>query len=164
MISREIPVGTRRCQGGFTLLELVVVCLIVGVMAMVAVPAVSGAMVRTRVDQAASVVAEDFSRAFTLAGRARHPIQIAFETDDLLYRLVNQSTGEVIVERRFGSGSGYGLTSVSTSKDTVEVYPNGFAIGLDEGDEVEPLVVRVGIGDATRVITLTSTGRIRVGE
>lgn len=155
--------GTRG-RSGFSLLELLIVCVILGVVAAAAAPAISTAMVRTKVSQAASLVTGDLSRAFTLAGRARYPVRVSFEVDSLRYRVVNLATGELILDRRFGQGSEYQLTEMAVSEEQVDILPSGFAAIPGETEPMSPLVVRLGANGATREITLTRTGRIKVGE
>lgn len=131
------------------------VCVILGLVAAAAAPAISTALVRTKVSQAAGVVAGDLSRAFTLASRARHPVRITFDEESLVYQVVDLSTGALISERRLGEGSEYRLTVVVPSVATVDVLPTGFASN--------DLSVTIGVAGHTRNIRMTRTGRVQVG-
>gem|GEM_PF-1777238 len=152
-----------RARSGFTLLELLIVCVVLIVVVALSAPAISTALVRTKVSQAASLVAGDLSRAFTLAGRARHPVRISFESDSLRYRVVSLATGEVILDRRFGQESEYRLTEMEVSQDQIDIMPNGFVAIPGETEPMTSLVVRLAASGASREIIMTRTGRIRVG-
>lgn len=153
-----------RDRSGFTLLELLIVCVVLIVVVAVSAPAISTALVRTKVSQAASLVAGDLSRAFTLAGRARYPVRVSFEIDSLRYRVVNLATGELILDRRFGEESEYRLTAMAVSQDLIDILPNGFVSVPGETEPMEPLVVRLAASRASRQITLTRTGQVKVSE
>lgn len=162
MINPETRGGIgMRGRPGFTILEMLVVCVILGLVAAAAAPAISTALVRTKVRQAANVVAADLTRAFTLASRARHPVQISFDTEALTYRMVDKATGNLISERRFGNDSEYGLAIMVPTVELVDILPTGFA-SFPNSANPGPLEVTVGVSGHTRKIRMTLTGRVQV--
>lgn len=143
-----------RAAPGFTLVEALLVCAILGILAATAAFGVSSAIGKTRINQAANIVANDLTRAFTVAGRARQPVRIVFDASSLEYRLVYRETNVLISERNFGQGAEHVLSSLTPSLDELDVFPNGFAS--------EAVAVIIEIAGHQREITMTRTGKVQV--
>src|SRR5687767_10312717 len=91
LISRRIS--------GFTLLEVIVALLIIGVLAAAAMPAVARAISHSGVTNSASVVAGDIQAAFSLAARQRKPVRIVFVDSTRSYTIRDRATGTVLRSR-----------------------------------------------------------------
>ena len=70
--------STRRPKG-FTLTELLMVIVILGILAALATPRVYQTVARAKVKQAAGVLSADLEQAVALAGRTRKPMVVSKE-------------------------------------------------------------------------------------
>jgi prepilin-type N-terminal cleavage/methylation domain-containing protein len=82
---------------GFTLLELMIGLIIMGMMARFAVPELRGLLTNYRLNNAAKVVWFDLHRARMLAIRQRTTMQVNFTTT--AYNVVRSDTGAVVFRR-----------------------------------------------------------------
>lgn len=145
-----------RSRDGFTLLELLIVLIIVGIAAGVAIPQVGRMLAQTRVQRAASVVAADLKLAHSLAGRQRQPVRIVVDAAAQVLRVRNDATTAVYSERYFHSGGEYPVDSFATTDASVVVYPNGLSDGQ--------LIITLGAAGRSRQILMTRAGQVRVSE
>ena len=79
-----------RCAGAFTLIELVIVIAIVSITAAIAIPRLSGASTRYRVDSAVQQVIADINVTAAMANRASAAHSIQFDAAAETYTLVGQ--------------------------------------------------------------------------
>ena len=145
-----------RSRNGFTLLELLIVLIIVGIAAGVALPQVGRMLAQTRVQRAAGVVAADLKLAHSLAGRQRQPVEIVLDAANQVMRVRDDATSTVYSERYFHSAGEYPVDSFTTTDASVVVYPNG----LSDGN----VTITVGAGGRSRQILMTRGGMVRVSE
>jgi len=143
-----------RRRAGFTLIEALVVVILIGILATMALPNVTRSMKRIRSDRALTVIKGDMENAFSLAARQGRPILIAFDTDVRSYEVKDRATNAVIFTRHFGSASPYGTKGMWVSNATVTVFPSGFAS--------TPYWIRFDWGDNDyRWILVRRTGQMR---
>jgi type IV fimbrial biogenesis protein FimT len=158
---RRLPASTRHTgirvsggvagrPGGFTLLELMIVVVILGVMTGVAAPRMHSLIERQQVDRAAQVVASDVRTAFTSAARGRVPVRVTIAAPGARYTITNRTTGDTIVQRNLGTGD-LRVASVTATTGTLDVFPNGIAgtgvtlvVGDPKGYSRRVMVSRVG--------------------
>src|SRR6185436_17675025 len=69
-----------RARHGFSLMEMLIVVILIGIVMSVAGVRVSGMMTQQRVIRAASTIQTQMETAFALAGRNRVPMKIVFAT------------------------------------------------------------------------------------
>ena len=92
--------STRR-PNGFTLTELLMVIVILGILAALATPRVYQTVARAKVKQPAGVLAADLEQAVALAGRTRKPVVVAKEpaTTYTIRDRVASGTGTLRLQR-----------------------------------------------------------------
>ena len=153
MVSGKRRPGSR-CFPGFSMLEMVVVCLIIGMLVAISVPKMALIIRHERVNRAAQVIVQDLQNGFALAGRQRAPVRLTFTPSTATYVFSDRSTGTAIMTRILSTGADYSLTSMTVSSNTVDVLPNG--IGST------PFTVTIANGDYSRVINASSAGFVRL--
>lgn len=135
---------------GLTLVELVLVCTLVGLVAGIAVPRASGMLDALRLSQASHEVAA----AVTLARAA------AIRRADYARLIVDGSRGEVRIESggdtlyRRGLGDLHHV-SVLASRDTITYAPTGLGYGVANSTIV------ISIGAKAETVTVSRLGRMR---
>jgi prepilin-type N-terminal cleavage/methylation domain-containing protein len=140
---------------GFTLLELIVVVLIVGVLAMMTGPAMSRIVRHNRVNRSATLIAADLQNAFAVAARQREPIRIQADAATKSYQFIDRKSGAVLRIRTFyGDTSEYRLTRLVFTPTTIDVFPSGISSAA--------LVVDLSNGDYSRQVTASTAGFIRM--
>ena len=144
----------RRLRKGFSIIELAVITIIFALLLSVVAPKVTAAMVHTRVNKAAALVAADVRQGFELAGRARAPIRLSYTSSTMTYSLANRTTGAVIRSRAMGTTSEYKLKSLTFSPATIDFFPSGVSSAN--------LTVTVAGSGYSRTVTATTAGLVRV--
>ena len=139
---------------GFTLLELVIVLVIMGVATAITFPTISRITTHSRVNQAAMVVAQDLSLAASAAARERKPIRIARGADRASITLSERAGGKLLSTRWLGRGDAYGLDSIAFSVSPVDLFPSGMTSSA--------LSVMLWSGTYSRQVTMSRAGWVRV--
>lgn len=157
------PVGARRGGGtaifaahraGFTMVELVFALLIMSILVGMAMPKLSHALARSRVDSAAVVLASDLELALSLSVRQGTPVRISYDVAERMYRFTDRTSGTVLHSRRFSSGSGFAASDIVFSEPSVDVFPRRVAS--------TSLRVTISAGEARAGVDLMPGGLIRV--
>jgi type II secretion system protein H len=147
-------VATRGLRG-FSLFELLIVVVILGILATMVGPAMSRVVRHNRVNRAAMVIASDLQNAFAVAAREREPVRIQADASTRSYQFVDRKSGAVLRIRTFyGDTSEYRLTSLVFTPTTFDVFPNGVSSA--------PVTINLANGDYARVITASTAGFVRV--
>ena len=144
----------RHNRSGFSMLEMLVVLIIVGILAAITIPRFSRVMRHERVNRAAQVIVADLQNGFAMAGRQRAPVRLTFTASTMTYVFSDRATGTVFQTRIMDKRSEYALTTMTATPATVDVLPNG--IGSTA------LTVTVAQGDYSRSVTASSAGFVRL--
>ena len=72
-----------RARAGFSMIELIVVLVIVGIIFGISAGRIHDLIIQERVARAATAVQNDLEAAFAIATRNRRPIRIVVELDDM---------------------------------------------------------------------------------
>jgi prepilin-type N-terminal cleavage/methylation domain-containing protein len=127
-LQRRRPVHGPRARSGFSILEMLVVVVLVGIIMSVAGVRVSGMMVQQRVIRAASTIQTDMEMAFAVAARNREPTKLLFSssTGAIVLRVTNRA-GTMEYKRTDMKPMGLNNGDVTASSTDITVFPNGFA-------------------------------------
>lgn len=124
---RRVFHGTR-ARPGFSILEMLVVVILVGIVMSVAGVRVSGMMTQQKVIRAASTIQTEMELAFALAGRNRAPTKLVFSSSSGAITLrVTDRTGGTAYHTTDMKTMGLVDGDVVASSNEVTVFPNGFA-------------------------------------
>ena len=143
------PNNPRR-SAGFTLIELVIVMVIVGVLAAIALPRMSQAAERQRLDAASKRVIADFALAQTRARAASESVTINFDLDTNSYQL-DAVGGDAITVQLGEEPYGVKLSFAEFGTGTTATF-NGFGLPTATGE------IMLSTNQGTTTILLLSSG------
>jgi prepilin-type N-terminal cleavage/methylation domain-containing protein len=150
-----VPGARKPARAGFTILELLVVCVILLVLTSMAYPPIAASVATTRAENAARAIASDLRHAVTLAARQGTPVRVQFDANGLELRLINRA-GQVLHRRTLGNGTEFPLASAAASTTSVDVFPNRVASG--------PFAVTLSTSAASRRVTMSRAALVRIEE
>lgn len=144
-----------RRRTGFTLTELLMVIVILGILAALATPRMYQTVARSKVKQAAGVIAADLEQAVALAGRSRKPMVVTLEsaTTYTIRDRVASGTGTLRLQRVLTLTGDQGVNSLFFSRARLQIFPNGTTDGA--------FTVAVGGAGMTRLVTVSAAGQVR---
>jgi len=117
-----------RSRPGFSLTELIITCILIGVVSAISAGRITSMRAQQEVTRSAGLIQTQMEKAFAIAGRNRAPIHILWNPTTMTLTVTNRA--ETVT---YGAPArlkdDYGLKSgeVTASQNSVEVYPNGFA-------------------------------------
>lgn len=139
-----------RRRPGFTLIELMIVVVIVGLLLGIAVPNVGRQISTDRANRAAAVVLGMLDEAGQLAVRRNAPVTVTLASGVVFVR--DRATNAVLRQRTFGGND---------MKANVSFAPNGGITIFPNGRANAALTVTLTGGNATATVTRTATGILR---
>jgi prepilin-type N-terminal cleavage/methylation domain-containing protein len=153
------PISRQRSRLGFTMIEMALVLLVIGIMTAMTIPSLQRNMLSHQTRRAAATVAGDLERAFTLAGRYRKPMRLscvvaAGVCSNATYTIADRTGGTVRVRRELRNDGDLGTMSVTLSATPVDIFPSGVS--------TLPDTVRITAGNSTRRIVMTTAGQVRI--
>ena len=98
---------------GFTLLEVAVTLMLIGIVTTFGVLRFNGYFQRVAAQRAAQVFARDLTLARGWATRGRQPVVIRFYETGLWYEVAEQATGTQVAVRRFGANADIDLSAIA---------------------------------------------------
>jgi prepilin-type N-terminal cleavage/methylation domain-containing protein len=137
----------RASQRGFTAIELLIVCVIIGVMLAIAAPRVRAMTDAISVDAAAREIMSVFAVARLVALRDRGA---EVRVDSMTVRLI--SHGGLVRERRVADAHGI---RIRTTLGVVRYAATGIGLGLSNGS------IYLSKGAAADTIVISRLGRVR---
>jgi type IV fimbrial biogenesis protein FimT len=147
--------ATTRGLKGFSLFELLIVVVILGIAATMVGPAMSRIVRHQRVNRAAKIIVSDLENAFAVAARQREPVRIQADATTRSYQFVDRKTGTVLRIRAFyGDTSEYRLSSLVFNPTTFDVFPNGISSSA--------VTIDLANGDYSKRITASTAGFVRL--
>ena len=136
---------------GFTLIEIAIVLVVIGVMAGLATPRIAGYMDRLAVRRAEDETAAFYNRVRIAAVYRAVRVRVGFSGDSLI--AVAEGSVDSIVWRLPGPTQ-YGV-ALTASRPEIRLYPNGLGLGAAN----TKLVFRRGA--AADSLTISRLGRLR---
>jgi prepilin-type N-terminal cleavage/methylation domain-containing protein len=147
--------ATKRGLKGFSLFELLIVVVILGIAATMVGPAMSRIVRHQRVNRAAKIIVSDIQNAFAVAARQREPVRIQADATTRSYQFIDRKSGTVLRIRAFyGDTSEYRLSSLVFTPTTFDVFPNGISSTA--------VTIALANGDYNRTITASTAGFVRL--
>jgi type IV fimbrial biogenesis protein FimU len=147
--------GRASDEGGFTIIELMMVITLLGIFAIIAVPRVNVVIMHQRVNEAAVLVSQDLGRAASAAATQRRPVRISLGDDQQSYVVTDAIGGDTLWLRTLAEDEFRGA-SVSFSESPLDIFPTGFTSA--------PLTVTLKSGDYSRSVSMSTAGWVRDGE
>ncbi len=144
----------KRSTAGFSVLELTIALVIIGIAAVAILPRMSRSIQSSTAQGAASVIAADLETASATAARSRRPVYLQCDCSSLSYRVADQAGDTLRVFRKLDGASGMQVTSLRFSTSPVYIGPNGLATAPD--------TVTVTVGSSTRKVVMSRTGLVRI--
>jgi len=143
----------RKKRAGFSLIEMLLVLIVIGLLVRITVVKTSRIMRHERVNRAAQVLVQDLQNGFAMAGRQRAPVRLTFTSATKTYVFSDRLAGTVYLTRIMDNRTEYQLSAMTPSVATIDILPNG--IGSTA------FFVDVGLGDYSKRVTASSAGFIR---
>jgi len=144
-----------RARAGFSIMELLIVMLIMGVMAQLSMGRVHALMNQQRVVHAASAIRNDLEAAFQIAARNRKPVQIKWDAANQQF-IIGDRSGSMFYRKTNLGRQAYGFQNgeVTVSQSPLQVYPNGLA--------ADELVITINSQGVKKMIKMSRAGLVQV--
>jgi type II secretion system protein H len=138
----------RARKHGFSLIELLLVLVIMGVAAALSLPRIARTSNQAKLHRAAQALQMDVQQAFAIAARNRAPVLVRWNSSKMVLELTNLAGSTVYRRSAIGAGAGYGLVAseVSVAPTALVVFPNGLA-----ADTLRIALARNGLSKTLRV-------------
>lgn len=143
-----------RSTSGFTLMELLLVVVIIGIVTAAIIPRIARSREATTAKSVASVIGGDVEAAFSAAARSRRPMLFRCDCPNHQYEVADQTDGSIRLSRRLDSTTNLIVDRLALSSTSVVIGPNGIAS--------EAFVVDVGVGASARRVMVSRTGQVRI--
>ncbi len=154
-LTMSTPLGCASpSRSGFSLIEVSLALIVLGVITLIAMPRVGQSIARHRLDRATAQVASDLENAFAIAQREGKPIRLSCSCDSGRYQLTDPSGRTVRLSRALTADSSYAVQSLVFSTTPVDIFPSRTASSAD--------TVTISSGGSARRIVMTTSGEVRI--
>jgi prepilin-type N-terminal cleavage/methylation domain-containing protein len=165
-MARRVPYRTgmrdhpSRRRSGFTFIEMLIVFVVFGAVAMISIRSVGDTLRRDRVAKVSAILSADIEQAFATAARLREPVRMVVDRSNRRFYIQDRQVTPTIYKTRLLDATGnYDVDSLTTNRDTVDIMPNGLAtdtlritlIVKSKGGELYTKSVRASKGGLIRV-------------
>ena len=146
---------TTSSRPGFTMAELAIVMVLIGITAAIAVPRIGRVVANERARRATADISTFFEYAFSVATRSSKPVTVQYVSASGVLKIADRATGTPIRQMPLQAGSEYQFQSVTfTPAGSVVVFPNGMSSSA--------MAVKVGMSSGiSTTITASRVGQIR---
>jgi prepilin-type N-terminal cleavage/methylation domain-containing protein len=146
--------GNTSCSG-YSLIELLIAIVLMGILASTAIYRLSPSVQHARVNRAANVVAGDLQYAQLLAVRQRRPVVLLVNNSVKSYIIRMRDTALTFRDQYFGPDTDYVLDQFTAAPSTtVQFFPNGVTTGTT--------TFTLALGSYTRHVRVTRAGQVRI--
>ena len=142
------------CRSGLSLIEVSLALIVLGLLTLIGLQRVRGAVARHRLDRAAALVAADLEHAFAIAHAEGKTVQLACTCERGSYQVTDRSDGAVRLDRTLTADSDYAVEDLAFSSRVVDIFPSRIASSAD--------TVTISAGGYTRRIIMTISGEVRI--
>lgn len=147
-----------RSRRGFSLLELVVTLIIIGIVTAISTGRISAMRAQQSVTRSAGLIQTQLEKAFAVAGRNRAPIHIVWNATTMVLSVTDRTEAVTYGFARLKDDFGLKAGEVTVSQTPTEVYPNGFA---NSNLTITITTVRGG-STYKKIVYMTRTGLVKV--
>lgn len=141
---------------GFTLLEMAIVFVILGVTSAIAIPRWATTIRHQRVSQAANVVASDLELASAMAAQRRAALQLRVNSVARTYEVVARASQQVVLQRTLGQGADLSIETLVATPAAVDFLPGGTLSS--------PMQLVLGASGRQRIVTVSRAGLVKVSR
>lgn len=114
---------------GFTMIELIVAITLMGMAALIAMPAIGRSIAATRVQRASAVMATDLRTAFAMSAQQRRPVRIAIDEGARVFRIQNRRGDTTYLTTWYDGTSDLVLRQLTAQPASLVIFPGGLAAG-----------------------------------
>jgi prepilin-type N-terminal cleavage/methylation domain-containing protein len=144
-----------RARRGYSLLELLIVMMVMGVMTRLSMGKVHALMSQQRVVYAATAIQNDLEAAFQIAARNRKPVQIQWTAATQQFAVTDRSGTMYYRKTNLGKQAyGFSDTAVTVSQSPLQVFPNGLA--------ASDLLITLKLNGVMKKLHMTRTGLVQI--
>ena len=144
-----------RSSAGYTLVEMALVVLILGIISVMATNKLQPALQHAKVNSAAATVAADMQYAQLVAARQRKPVLLLVDQALKEYLIRDRDNATVVFRIRYlGADTDYGIDSLGADVSSMEIFASGVTR--------QNATFTVGLNGYTRQVRFTRAGQIRV--
>jgi prepilin-type N-terminal cleavage/methylation domain-containing protein len=144
-----------RARAGFSIMELLIVMLIMGIMAQLSMGRVHDLMNQQRVVHAATAIQNDLEAAFQIAARNRMPVQIKWDASTQQF-IIGDRSGSMFYRKTNLGLQAYGFQNgaVTVSQTPLQVFPNGLA--------ADELLITINSNNVIKKIKMSRAGLVQI--